>query len=76
MDEIIKELIVNVPIAAVLLWQLRQVYGDLKDRMAKADDERGKLIDAVIDNTRRTKIVEKTATGEISPTIHRRADLT
>lgn len=72
MDEWIREIVSNIPIAAVLLYALKIVYDDLKKRMEAADAEREILINALIDNTRRTKIIEKTATGELSPTLPRR----
>lgn len=72
MDEIIKEIVVNVPIAGVLLYALARVYDQLIKRMDAADAERKVLIDAIIDNTRRTKLIEKEVTDDISPTLPKR----
>jgi len=73
-EELVKQVIVQTPIAAVLLYALWIVYKDLKDRMSKADEERGLMLAALLDNTRRTKLIEQETIGDISPTLPRRPD--
>jgi hypothetical protein len=72
MDEWIKEIVAQTPIAGVLLFALWTIYNDLKQRMEAADAERKVLIDAIIDNTRRTKLIERETTGETTPTLPKR----
>jgi len=69
MDELFKQVLAQSPLAGVLLFCLWAVYRDLRDRMEKADAERAILIAALIDNTRRTKLIEKETTGDTTPTL-------
>jgi hypothetical protein len=71
-EELLKQVIVQSPIAGVLLFALYVIYKELVKRMDAADYERKLMLDALLDNTRRTKLIERDATGEVSPTLPKR----
>lgn len=71
-DEILKQVIAQSLVAGVLLAALLVIYRELVKRMDIADAERKQMLDALLDNTRRTKLIERDATGEVSPTLPRR----
>lgn len=72
MDVVFTEFAAQFIVAAVILCGLVVVYIDLRKRMDKADAERQQLLDYVLDNTRRTKLIERESTGDISPTLPKR----
>lgn len=72
MDELIKNIVAQSPLAAVLLFALWIVYRDLKAQMDKADAERSLMLNALLDNTRRTKLIEQETIGDVSPTLPKR----
>jgi Na+-transporting NADH:ubiquinone oxidoreductase subunit NqrC len=71
-EEIIKQVLGQSLVAGVLLLALVIIYKELIKRMEAADAERKIMLDALLDNTRRTKLIERDATGEVSPTLPRR----
>lgn len=71
-DEILKQFAAQFLVAAVIAVMLWIVYTDLRKRMDKADEERQQMLDYILDNTRRTKLIEQETVGDISPTLPKR----
>lgn len=74
MDEIFKQFAGQFIVAAVIAIMLWIVYKELVKRMDKADAERQQMLDYILDNTRRTKIVEREVTGDTTPTLPKRPE--
>lgn len=74
MDELIKQILAQSPVAGVLLFALWIVYKDLKANQDKAAEEREFLINAILDIKSRAKTIEQATTGETSPTIMNRPE--
>ena len=76
METFWSQVLAQTPVIGVLLFALWVLWKKIEKVYEEAAIERGRLIDIALDLKTRTKIIEKTATGEISPTIARRSDLT
>jgi hypothetical protein len=72
MEEILKAVLAQSPLAAVLLIALYVVYKDLKKNQEDAKTERQWLIEAALDIKRRVKLIEGDTVGDISPTLPKR----
>lgn len=73
-DELFKQIVVQSPIAGVLLFALWIVYNDLKKNQETARTERQELLDVILDLKSRTKTIEQATTGDVSPTLPKRPD--
>lgn len=72
MDELLKQILTQSPLAAVLLFALWRVYSDLKANQEIARQERKELIDMAFDLKNRVESIEISTTGERSPTLAKR----
>lgn len=63
MDEIVKQLLIQAPFAAIFLWQLRLVYSDLKLAQTEAAKERGFLINEILELRKCAQSIEIATTG-------------
>lgn len=72
MEEIAKMLVGTSPIAAVLLLLGTQFLSVWKADLATANVKRDTIIERLDDLTRRVKLLEVEATGDESPTEHKR----
>lgn len=72
MEKLLEQVVAQSPLAGVLLFALWIVYRDLKAMMLKADEERAMMLNQLLDNTRRTKLIEQETVGDVSPTLPQR----
>lgn len=81
MEEIIKQILLDMPATGILLlinWRIMKVvemlFSQWQDDRKEAKSERQMLIDLVFDVKRRAEILEVETTGERSPTLLRKPD--